>query len=57
MLGLGVVGCVLCKVDGTLTVIVESEFVLLNSQLSDEVLHLDYFLVGFYHCHAFHFRG
>ena len=55
VLGPRVVGHVLRKVDGTLTVTVKPEFLLSDSQLSEEVLHPDYFLVGFYSCHIIHF--
>ena len=39
MLRLGVVGRVLHKVDGTLTVTIESVFLLPDTELTDEVLH------------------
>ena len=42
----GMVGCVLRKVDGTLTVAIESVLLLLDTELSDEVLHPYYFLAG-----------
>ena len=39
MLSPGVVGRVLGKVDGTLTVAIESVLLLLDTELTDEVLH------------------
>ena len=57
MLGPQVVGRVLRKLDGTLTIAMETEFILLNSQLSDEVLHPYYLLVGFYNRHILRFCG
>ena len=39
MLCPGVVGRVLCKVDGTLTVAIELVFLLPDTELTDEVLH------------------
>ena len=51
-----VVGRILCKVDDTLSVTVESVFLLLDPQFSHEVLHLDYFLVGFHNYHVLRFR-
>ena len=56
VLGLGVVGCILCKVDGALNIVVESEFILSNPQLYDEVLHSYYFLAGFYIRHILRFQ-
>ena len=44
-------------VDGTLVIRVELEFLLLNSQLSDELLHPDYFPAGFHCSHILSFRG
>ena len=57
MFGPRVVSHVLCKVDGAFIVVIESEFIFSNSQLSDEVLHPDYFLAGFYNRHILRFRG
>ena len=57
VLGPRVVCRVRCKVDGTLTIAVESKLLLLNSQLSDEVLHLDYFHAGFYGHHVLRLRS
>ena len=39
MLRPGMVGCILSKVDGTLTVTIEPVFLLPDTELSDEVLH------------------
>ena len=57
MLGPRVVGDILRKVDGTLVITMESEFVLPNSQLSNELLHPDYLLAGFRRRHILGFRG
>ena len=57
MLGPRVVGDILRKVDGTLVITMESEFVLPNSQLSNELLHPEYFLASFHCGHILGFRG
>ena len=57
VLGPRVVGDILRKVDDTLVVTVESEFLFPNSQLSNELLHLNYFLPGFNDDNVFGFRG
>ena len=57
MLGPRMVGGLLRKVDGTLVIVVELEFVLPNSQLSNKLLHPDYLLVGFNSSHVLHFCG
>ena len=57
VIGPRMVGRILRKVDNTLTVVVESECILLNTQLSDEVLHPNYFLSSFYCLHVLRFCG
>ena len=57
MLRSGVVCRVLGKVDGTLTVAIEPVLILLNAELTDEVLHPQYFLVGFHSRHVLRLRG
>ena len=57
VLGPRVVGGVIRKVYGTLVITVESEFLLSNSQLSDELLHPYYPLVGFCCGHILGFCG
>ena len=52
-----VVGGIFRKVDGTLVIAVKLEFILPNSQLSDELLHPNYFLAGFRCSHILGFRG
>ena len=53
----GMVGRVLRKVDGTLTVAVESVLLLPDTELSNEVLHPYYFLAGFNSRHVLRLRG
>ena len=52
-----VVGSIFRKVDGTLIIVVESEFLLPNSQLSNKLFHPYYFLTGFCCGHILGFRG
>ena len=51
------VGNIFCKVDGTLIMALESEFLLPNFQLSHELLHTYYFIAGFSCGHILGFRG
>ena len=51
-----VVGGIFRKVDDTLFIAMKLEFVLPNSQLSDELLHPNYFLVGFLYSHILGFH-
>ena len=53
----GVVGCVLRKVDDTLTIAIELVFMLPNAELTDEVLHPQYFLASFHNRHVLRLRG
>ena len=57
MLRPGVVRQVLGKVDGTLTVAIEPVFILPNAELTDEVLHPQYFLGGFHSRHVLRLYG
>ena len=57
VLGPQVVGGILRKVDGTLVIAVESEFLLPNSQFFDELLHPNYLIAGFRCGHILGFRG
>ena len=52
-----VVGSIFRKVNDTLVIAMELKFLLLNSQLYDELLHPDYFLTGFRCGHILGFRG
>ena len=45
------------KVDGTLVIAVKLEFILPNSQLSDELLHPNHLHAGFHCNHILCFRG
>ena len=57
MLRPGVVRRVLSKEDGTLTVAKEPVFILPNAELTDEVLHPQYFPAGFHNRHELRLRG
>ena len=54
--GARVVGDIFRKMDDTLVIAVKLEFVLRNSQLSDELLHPNYFLADFRYSHILGFR-
>ena len=51
------VGINLRKVDGTLTVAIESVLILPDTELTDEVLHPQHFLAGFHSRHVLRLRG
>ena len=57
MLRPGVIRRVLGKVDGTLIVAKEPVFILPNAELTDEILHPQYFLAGFHSRHVLRLRG